>query len=166
MTDHTGRVITTEVITSLLTVAWPQSVTPVNIMAGFKKCGVYPLNPGEVTDCQIAPSKAVRLMEKSDSVSMSSLESQKHVSHDIDPDRESLFQKCYQEGYDLDDEEYATWLRRRHHPESENIKSLSHMTGDVSSTCSGDSHQNSNASSKYMYINIFDHAHLNKYACM
>jgi len=29
------------------------------IMSGFKKCGVYPLNPGEITDRQITPSSAV-----------------------------------------------------------------------------------------------------------
>lgn len=28
-------------------------------MSGFKKFGVYPLNPVEVTDWQLAPSKAV-----------------------------------------------------------------------------------------------------------
>ena len=57
ITEHPGRVVTTEVIASLLATAWPQAVTPVNIMTGFKKCGMYPLNPGEVTDRQIAPSK-------------------------------------------------------------------------------------------------------------
>ena len=55
-TDQPGRVIATDVIVSLVAVVRPQSVTPVNIMAGFKKCSAYPLNPGEVTDRQIAPS--------------------------------------------------------------------------------------------------------------
>lgn len=35
LSDNPGRVITTEAIASLLAVAWPLSVTPVNIMAGF-----------------------------------------------------------------------------------------------------------------------------------
>ena len=56
MAEHPNRVITTEQIASLVGVAWPQSITPVNIMSGFKKCGIYPLNPGEVTDRQMAPS--------------------------------------------------------------------------------------------------------------
>ena len=34
--------------------AWPNAFTAVNIMASFKKTGVYPLNPGEVTDRQLA----------------------------------------------------------------------------------------------------------------
>ena len=54
--EHPNRVITTEQIASLIGIAWPQSITPVNIMAGFRKCGIYPLNPGEVTDRQLAPS--------------------------------------------------------------------------------------------------------------
>ena len=42
---HPGRVITTEVIAAFLGKAWLLSVTPVNVMAGFKKSGSYPLNP-------------------------------------------------------------------------------------------------------------------------
>ena len=54
-----GRVITTDVIAALVGEAWPLSVTPLNIMSGFKKCGI---NPGEVKDRQLAPSKAVHLL--------------------------------------------------------------------------------------------------------
>ena len=54
--EHLHRVITTEQIARLVEIAWPQALTPLNIMSGFKKCGIYPLNPGEVTDRQLAPS--------------------------------------------------------------------------------------------------------------
>ena len=54
-----GRVVTTNDITSLIAKAWPLSLTPVNIMSGFKKCGISPLNPGAITDRQLAPSKVV-----------------------------------------------------------------------------------------------------------
>ena len=54
--DNPHRVITTDQIAGLIGTAWPQSLTPVNIMSVFKKCGIYLLNPGEVTDRQIAPS--------------------------------------------------------------------------------------------------------------
>ena len=53
-----GRVVTIDVLASLVAEAWPNAFTAVNIMAGFKKTGVYPLNPGEVTDQQLVPSKA------------------------------------------------------------------------------------------------------------
>lgn len=29
-------------------------------MGGFQKCGIYPINPGEVNDQQLVPSKAVQ----------------------------------------------------------------------------------------------------------
>ena len=69
-------------------------------MAGFKKCGVYPLSPGEVTDHQIAPSKAVCPTKESDGVCMSPPE-----STTPDPDYESVFQNGFEEGY-----EYTTKL--------------------------------------------------------
>ena len=51
------RVVTTDKLALLVVEAWPSSFTPVNIMSGFKKCGVFLLNPSEVSDRQTAPSK-------------------------------------------------------------------------------------------------------------
>ena len=59
MTSKPGRVITSEDLASLLAVTWPQCMTPVNIMSGFRKCGIYPLNPGAVKDYETAPSKSL-----------------------------------------------------------------------------------------------------------
>ena len=103
-----GRVVTSEVIASLLAVAWPQSITPVNIMGGFKKSGVYPLNPGAITDRELAPSKAMKPKTSS---------TWSPGSNDTQATDESRFQTRYEEGYDLYDEQYLTWLRH-HHPES------------------------------------------------
>ena len=58
LSNHPGQVITTDVLASLLAQAWPESVTPINVMSGFRKCGIYPLNPGEISDRQLAPSHA------------------------------------------------------------------------------------------------------------
>ena len=44
--------------------AYPMSFTPVNIMSGFKKCGIWPINPSEVTDRHIAPSTALHVETK------------------------------------------------------------------------------------------------------
>ena len=46
-----GRVITSDKLASLIADAWPLSLTPMNIMSGFKK------TPSEVTDRQLTPSK-------------------------------------------------------------------------------------------------------------
>ena len=56
---YPGRVVTVEVLASLVSEAYAGSFTPVNIMKGFKKTGIWPINPGEVTDRQIIPSKAL-----------------------------------------------------------------------------------------------------------
>ena len=57
---HPGRAITTDVIASLVAEAWPLSLTPLNVMSGFKKCEpIYPINPGKVNDRQLAPSKSI-----------------------------------------------------------------------------------------------------------
>ena len=68
MALNPGRVIITEAIASILSKARPLSFTPVNMMAGFKKSGAFPLNPGEVTDWHMAPSKGVYEKEPSPQV--------------------------------------------------------------------------------------------------
>ena len=57
--DNPGRVVTTDKLASLVAATWPVPYTLVNIMAGFKKSGVFLINPSEVTDRQTMPSKAV-----------------------------------------------------------------------------------------------------------
>ena len=51
-----GRVPTTEDIPKIVAEAWPKSVTPVNLMSGFRKTGIHPLNPGCIHDRVTAPS--------------------------------------------------------------------------------------------------------------
>ena len=46
--ENPGRVITSEVIASLVGETWAHSITPMNILSGFKKSGISPLNPSEV----------------------------------------------------------------------------------------------------------------------
>ena len=60
LADHPGRVITSEAIASLVGDAWAHSITPVNILSGFKKSRISPLNPSEVSDRMLAPSKVFK----------------------------------------------------------------------------------------------------------
>ena len=146
MVDHPGRVVTTEVIASLLAVAWPQAVTPVNIMAGFKKCGVYPLNPGEITDRQIAPSKLRYSAQAGSEKSLSPVVQGSGIE-----DLNSFFQTRFEEGYDVYDSEYVSWLHRNH-PKSvpPQFKQLDPVIPPVSSssgaTCSNSGGPSTNAS--------------------
>ena len=54
-----GRIVTTDVLASLVGEAWPCSFTPLNILSGFRKCGIQPFNPGKVGDRTLAASKGV-----------------------------------------------------------------------------------------------------------
>ena len=60
MKEYPGRVITADILASMVAKAFSNSLTPVNIMGGFKRSGVWPINPGEATDRRIDPSTALR----------------------------------------------------------------------------------------------------------
>ena len=95
----------------------PVAFTPLNILSGFKKCGIQPLNPGEVSDRSLAPSKAVSVQPSVSKCSSSSVV--------FTPEQEALYEKRYEEGYDLDtDPDYVAWLNINY-PSSASSKSPS-----------------------------------------
>ena len=110
--------------------------TNVNIMAGFKKTGVYPLNPSEVNDRQIEPSKVFHHENTANSSSTSP------VSPVFSPEKEAIFRQRYEENYDLSDPEYVAWLKINH-PEV----NLSAAVSDTSSNSQSkvQSHSSSSA---------------------
>ena len=106
----------------LVAKAYLSSFTPVNIMDGFKKSGVFPLNPGAISEQQIAPSLALKTPAKSsDSSSEPAL---------FSPEKEVIFKKRYEEHYDLRDPEYECWLKINH-PED-----VSESASEISKTSS------------------------------
>ena len=112
MSEHPGRVVTADKLASLVAEAWPSSFTNVNIMSGFKKTGIYPLNPGEVSDRQLAPSTAFRATEPTTTdVSPGSPPESPLFS----PEQVALYKRRYAEKYDiLDDPGYVAWLKIYH----------------------------------------------------
>ena len=100
-------------------------------MSGFRKCGIYPLNPGQTSDRQLAPSHA---FIKPKPVS---------ILDEITPEQEKLYQKRYEEGFDLDDPKYSQWLKAKGlHASDEKMSSESvkgSPTASVVSTCAPDS---------------------------
>ena len=104
MAQHPGRVITTEAIASLVGRAWPLSLTPINIMAGFRKSGTCPLNPGVIDNPQVAPSFAVSSSCNGETISdvkgsprsdSSAPYSPGSTAPNFSPDQEALFRKRY-----------------------------------------------------------------------
>ena len=64
LSKYPGRVITNDMISSLVAGAYPSAFTPINIMGGFKKTGIFPLNPGAIDDKVLCPSKAFKQSKK------------------------------------------------------------------------------------------------------
>lgn len=55
--SNAGRVITIYDISQLVGEAWPQTLTPVNLISGFSNSGIYPLNPAKITLEKLALSQ-------------------------------------------------------------------------------------------------------------
>ena len=85
-----------EAVASLVGEAWPHIL---NILSGFRKTGIFPFNPGEISDCMLAPSKSVCKAASKPLFSQEKLE---------------LFEKRYEEGYDMPDPEYSEWCKSTH----------------------------------------------------
>ena len=114
MSDHPGRVVTVEVLASLVSEAYAGSFTPVNIMKGFKKTGIWPINPGEVTDRQIIPSKALSSKKTPEPSNPTTHDTENQQSPLFSPELEKLYQKRFEERYDLQDPGYIAWLKINH----------------------------------------------------
>ncbi|SMN12559.1 hypothetical protein SPBRAN_1768 [uncultured Candidatus Thioglobus sp.] len=126
MINNPGRVITSEAIASLVGDTWPHSVTPINILSGFKKSGISPLNPGEVSDRMLAPAKVLKPNSKSPPPNFSA-------------EQITLYEKRFSEGYDLHDPQYELWLRENY-PESSDADSMkTHVSKSLSTASSNES---------------------------
>ena len=95
--QHRGRVVTATVLASLVGEAWPLAFTPLNILSGFRKCGIQPFTPSEVSDRQSGPSNGV---------TQSPNPQQDTHCQESPPFSPALFEKRYREGYNVDDDEY------------------------------------------------------------
>ena len=104
-----GQVVTVDVLASLVGKAWSQSLTPINIMSGFRKCGIYPLNLGQIDDRQLAPSKVF-----SKSADQLEKPSAKSDTIQFTEKEETLYQKQFEEGYDVPDPKYEAWVSLNH----------------------------------------------------
>ena len=106
MAKNPGCVITEDVLASVVGIAIAQSHTPLNILGGFKKTGIYPFNPGEVSDRQLAPSKALK----------------KPSAQYFSPEQVTLFEQRFEEGYDVSDPTHLAW-KSANHPSPTSVSS-------------------------------------------
>ena len=118
MAKNPGCVITEDILATVVGDAFPQSHTPLNIVAGFIKFGIYPLNTGEVSNKQLAPSKA--LVKPSPQPPTFS------------PEQIELFKQRYVEGYDVLDPTYLAW-KSVNYPSPESVVSTTAISSPGSS---------------------------------
>ena len=135
MMKFPGRVVTSDSISSLVGEAWPHAFTPLNVLGGFKKCGIYPFNPGQISDRQTAPSKGVTpvIPELTPEVPLTP-PAEPSVPL-FSPEEEALYKRRYEEGYNIDDPAYVAWLKINHptYPTSVTSTSSSYASANVSS---------------------------------
>ena len=93
-------------------------------MLGFRKCGVYPSNPNAI-DCSFSvvnPEASLR-QSNTEKPSDHNIDINEKTlpeindSSNISSKKRSLYQRRFEEGYDLPDEEYTKWLKVNY-PES------------------------------------------------
>ncbi len=127
--SHPGRVVTTDVLASLVAEAWSRSFTLLNIMGGFKKCGLFPFNPSAVDDRQSAPSKAFQATESTTTIGVTVDETIDEPSSLLfTEEQECLYSKRYEEGFDLDDPGYVAWLKINHPDKCVSVRAPSFST--------------------------------------
>ena len=123
MQQHPGQIVTKYQFSALFNDAWMRTMVPTNIVAGFKKCGVYPFNPSAIV--VETPLGRIATTGETTSVVAGNIDGGMELDEDhqeegefeFTPEEESKFETRYEEGYDLYDPRYSAWLKH-HHPES------------------------------------------------
>ena len=116
MKHNPGRVITTDILASVVGQAFPNAFTPVNILSGFKKTGIYPFNPNAVDDRQLAPLNAV---SKKKTLSPQPVSEDDPVTSTeppmlLSPEKEKLFAMRFEKDYDIQDPKYTARVKINH----------------------------------------------------
>ena len=122
MQNNPGRVITKYQFSPLFSEAWYKAACPQNLIAGFKKAGVCPFDSNAIKLPPLLPATEDDLTDD-----LSPASSLTHVVEDGTPvpdshndhifslDQVELFQRRYDNGYDVyQDADYVHWLIENH----------------------------------------------------
>ena len=144
--SNPGEVITKFNFNALFAKAWIASLTPANLMAGFKTCGIYPFNrlainiPGEGSGNANSSLTTSTTNNADDNTEFSSdviTEDNAFslvVPEQFTTEQEALFKRRFEEGYDVYiDKDYIRWIKLNH-PELQIVANLAPETLDHSST--------------------------------
>lgn len=73
-------------------------------MSGFRKCGIFPINPGAVDDRQLGPSKAMH-REQTPAIEVTTGTDASDTAL-FSQEEHQLYQNDYEEGYDVNNPSY------------------------------------------------------------
>ena len=90
MKNNPDKVVTTYRFSGLLRQAWKKTMTPATIMAGFRRCGVYPLRLDAI-DCSIS-------VESFGGVSSEDSQDEDGENDKENTEQHQLFQTRFEEG--------------------------------------------------------------------
>ena len=124
--SHPGRVITKYQFNEIFSKAWLKSMMPGNIIGGFKVCGVYPFNPKMILDhdpCSPPKDKSQKNSDQNVIVESEGSSDNDAVDEPFTPEEEALYARLYEEGYDMYDARYVSWIQATH-PEDNSEKLL------------------------------------------
>ena len=114
--QNPGMVITKFNCSEIFCKAWMKTVTPETICSGFRTAGVYPYNPNAInipnTDKQ--QSKPVDHSSAATPGGVATAGGAAQVRPTFTPEQEIVFERRYEENYDLYDTEYVSWLEINH----------------------------------------------------
>ena len=129
--NNPGKVVTKFNFNTLFSQAWLKAVSPINVISGFKTCGMHPYN----SDAIKVPGDSLKPMSsaapRTDAISNATSPTAPHtdaISNASSPEQVcdtrkfteeqlQLFEKRAEEGYNLyTDPAYVSWLKR-YHPE-------------------------------------------------
>ena len=120
----------------LFNAAWGKTMNPTTICSGFRRCGVYPLNPDAI-DCSVSVVKPEASLQQLNREADSQDDGTSNVqqlndaqSSSTSPEKAALLQRRFEEGYDLPDDEYIKWLHHAH-PESIINQTASAIENDI-----------------------------------
>ena len=117
-----GVVISKLNFSGLFSQAWLNALTPGNIVAGFRKCGIHPFNQQaiplahEAATVSTEPSTTNDPLTTEEDGSITNTEPENTASKvTFTPEQIDLFNTRFTEGYDIyDDQQYVTWLQLAH----------------------------------------------------
>ena len=115
-----GRVVTKYTFSALLNEAWGKTMIPSVISSGFKRSGIYPFNPNAIDYGIDGNSSQQKSNDKQSSksvpanVSSVAKNSEMQQQRSFSAEQEKLYQRRYEENYNIPDPDYLEWLKINH----------------------------------------------------